>query len=228
MCFRVEQEGEDIGALVRAIENLFGDMVLQEGLRTSPNIALTDQAIVVVRHKDLNLRNMTFGLVPSWKEKANSALGNAKGETIDQLPSFKEQFATQRCLIPVTGFYEWRMDPGEKRKTPYKVMTDDEVFCLAGLWDHWPPKQLVSFAIITTEPNELIAQLHNRMPVVLKREHYQDWLDPENHDVAALKTMLKPYPAEHMAYQAYDRHVSGPGNKEKGLIFPVGDPIRLS
>jgi putative SOS response-associated peptidase YedK len=80
-----------------------------------------------------------------------------------------DEIQKRRCLIPVTGFYEWRLDPGEKKKTPYKVTTDDEVFFLAEVWDFWAPQQLVSFAIITTEPNALISQLHNRMPVILPR-----------------------------------------------------------
>lgn len=227
MCFRVQQEGEDIGALVRAIQDLFGDIIAQGDLQTGSNVALTDQAMVVVQRKELQLRNMVFGLVPSWKKKADSTLGNAKSETVDELPSFKESFKQRRCLIPVTGFFEWRLDPGEKRKTPNRVFTNDPVFCIAGVWDFWPPKQLASFAILTTEPNALISQLHNRMPVILPREHHRAWLDPENRDHAALKAMLKPYPPEQMAYQAYDRYVSSPGNKEKEKIFPVGEPIRL-
>ncbi len=202
MCFRVAQEGEDIGALVRAIEGLFGDLVLGEGMQPGANLALTDMALVVVqRPQALHLRNMRFGLVPSWKKEADLTLGNARADTVDTLPSYKEPFQKHRCLIPVTGFYEWRLDPGEKKKTPYKVTADEPVFCLAAVWDYWPPLKLTSFAIITTEPNPLIAQLHNRMPVVLPREHHQFWLDPANQDTAALKALLQPYPAERMAYQ---------------------------
>jgi putative SOS response-associated peptidase YedK len=229
MCFRVEQEGENVGALVRAIEALFEDAVVMEELHTSPNIALTDQAIVLLQRKELQLRGMRFGLVPNWHKKVavDPNLGNARGETVDQLPSFKEPFQKRRCLIPVTGFYEWRLDPGEKKETPYKVTTDDEVFFLAGVWDFWAPQQVASFAIITTEPNALISQLHNRMPVILPPEQQRAWLDPENSDLAGLKGMLKPYPAERMAYQAYDRYVSSSRNKEKSLIIPVGGKVRM-
>lgn len=228
MCFRVAQEGEDIGALVRAIEGLFGEMVVQAGLTTGANIALTDNAMVVVQRPEaLHLRNMRFGLVPHWKKSPDVTLGNARGETVDSLPSFRDAFQKRRCLIPVTGFYEWRLDPGEKRKTPYKVTTEDNVFFLAGVWDYWPPLKLTSFAIITTEPNALIAQLHNRMPVVLPRQHHDDWLNPENQDTAALKALLRPYPAEAMAYQAYDRYVSASGNKDSSLIVPTGEVVRL-
>jgi putative SOS response-associated peptidase YedK len=107
------------------------------------------------------------------------------------------------------------------------VTTDDEVFFLAGVWDFWAPQQLASFAIITTEPNALISKLHNRMPVILPREQQRAWLDPENSDLAGLKGMLQPYPAERMTYQAYDRYVSSSRNKEKRLIFPVGEKVRM-
>jgi putative SOS response-associated peptidase YedK len=229
MCFRVVQEGEDVGALIRAIEDIFGDMVVQDDLHTGSNIALTDNAMVVLQRKELQLRNMRFGLVPHWKDKAeyDLNLGNARAETVDSLPSFKEPFERRRCLIPVTGFYEWRLDPGENRKTPYKVVTDDPVFFLAGVWDFWQPGQLASFAIITTEPNHLIRQLHNRMPVILPKEFHRAWLNPENSNVAALKGMLQPYPAEQMAYQAYSRYVSSARNKDKSQIIPVGEPVRL-
>lgn len=228
MCFRVAQEGEDLSALVRAIEDLFGDLVIQDAMQPAANIALTDMAMVVVQRPDaLHLRNMRFGLVPNWKKTPDLALGNARAETVDTLPSYKEAFQKHRCLIPVTGFYEWRLDPSEKKKTPYKVTTDDPIFCLAGVWDYWPPQKITSFAIITTEPNALIAQLHNRMPVVLPPEHHPAWLDPANEDTAALKAMLQPYPPERMAYQAYDRYVSNSRNKDHKLIVPVGEPITL-
>jgi putative SOS response-associated peptidase YedK len=229
VCFRVVQEAEDVGALVRAIEDLFGDIVVQEGLQTGSNIALTDNAMVVLQREKVQLRGLRFGLVPNWKEKVENdpSLGNARAETVDSLPSFRESFERRRCLVPVTGFYEWRLDPGEKRKTPYKVQTDDPVFYLAGVWDYWKPGNLASFAIITTEPNPLIAQLHNRMPVILPRGVHTDWLNPANHDLGALKGMLKPYPAEKMSYQAYSTYVSSSRNKEKSQIVPVGEPVRL-
>lgn len=230
MCFRIEQEGENLGALVRAIEDLFGEIALQEGLSGGANIALTDPALVVLQRKELQLRSLRFGLWPSWKKTAPTYdvnLGNARAETVDELPSFKEPFEKRRCLIPVTGFYEWRLDPGEKKKTPYKVTTEENVFYLAGIWDYWAAQNIASFAIITTEPNQLISQLHNRMPVILPRELHRDWLDPENDDLAGLKAMLKPYAPERMAYQAHDRYVSNAKNKDKSQIRAAGDRISL-
>jgi putative SOS response-associated peptidase YedK len=105
MCFRIEQEGENVGALVRAIEALFEDMVVMEEMHTSPNIALTDQAMVVVQRKELQLRGMRFGLVPSWHKKVavDPNLGNARGEMVDQLPSFKEPFQKRRYLMAGPG-----------------------------------------------------------------------------------------------------------------------------
>lgn len=231
MCFRFGQEAEDIGSLVSAIERIFEDVVVQEGLQVSSNIAPTDPAIVVLQRKELQLRSLRFGLWPNWKKTSpvyDLNLGNARAETVDQLPSFKEPFQRRRCLIPVTGFYEWRLDPGEKKKTPYRVTTEDQVFYLAGVWDYWQPENIASFAIITTEPNALIAGLHNRMPVILPHEHHRAWLDTSNTDYAFLKAMLRPYPAEQMAYQPYDRYVSNAKNKERDKIVPIGDLVRLS
>jgi putative SOS response-associated peptidase YedK len=117
--------------------------------------------------------------------------------------------------------------PGEKKKTPYRIKTDDDFFFMAGLWDYWAPQKMVSFAILTTEPNELIAQLHNRMPVILQTQDASTWLDSQNHDLSQLKALLKPYPAINMAYQPYDRYVSSAVNKDPNFIVPVGDPVTL-
>lgn len=231
MCFRIEQEGEDFGAVVRAIEELFSEIVIYEREGPGVNIALTDPAMVVLQRKELQMRSMRFGLWPHWKKTPPSFdmnLGNARAETVDELPSFKEPFERRRCLIPVTGFYEWRLDAGEKKKTPYRVMTEEPVFYLAGVWDYWAAQNLASFAIITTEPNKLISTLHNRMPVILPKEAHREWLDPANNDVEMLKAMLQPYPAERMAYQAFDRYVSNAKNKDKTMIKAVGEKVTMN
>lgn len=229
MCFRIEQELEDTSALIHAIEAVFNEIVVYE-VSSGANIALTDPAMAVLQRKELQLRPMRFGLWPSWKKTPPSYdmnLGNARADTVDQLPSFKESFERRRCLIPVTGFYEWRLDPGENKKTPYKVSTQDRVFYLAGVWDYWAPQNIASFAIITTEPNSLISSLHNRMPAIMPRDVHNDWLDPANNDLPYLKSLLQPFPPEQMAYQAFDRYVSNAKNKDKSKIVPVGDPVRL-
>jgi putative SOS response-associated peptidase YedK len=230
MCFRIEQEFENPQALMDDLKRAFGDVVIHE-IISGVNIALTNQATVVYEDQDaVQVTAMRFGLVPSWAKEPNSKLGNSRSETAHEKPSFRAAFKRRRCLIPVTGFYEWRMDPGEKRKTPYKVTVvgqDQPVFYLAGLWEFWEPQQLLSFSILTTDPNEFMANLHNRMPVILPDDVHDMWLDPANEEKEGLQAILKPYPAELMAYQAYDRYVSSPGNKDKSQVKPVGEKLTM-
>ena len=230
MCFRIEAEFEDPKALMADLRRAFGDVVINE-IIAGANIALTNKATVVSETGEgIQVQGMRFGLVPSWAKEPGSQLGNARSETAHEKPSFRAAFKKRRCLIPVTGFYEWRLDPGEKKKTPYKVTLigqDQPIFYLAGLWEFWEPQQMLSFTILTTGPNEFISNLHDRMPVILPREVHQMWLDPDNEDKEGLQALLKSYPAELMAYQAYDRYVSSPGNKDRTQIKPVGEKITM-
>jgi len=228
MCLRFEQFGLDQAEFAAAVAATFPAIVLKDDYQLSPNIALTEPANIVFHQSFLRLQHARFGLVPAWKKVPDATLGNARSDTVDKLPSFANLLLTRRCLVPATAFYEWHLDPGEKRKTPYRITTDDQVFYLAGLWDYWVPQELVSFTILTTDPNPLISQLHNRMPVILEKSAYDKWLDPGNLDIHELKTFLKPYPADQMSYQAYDRYVSSAGNKDQGQIVPSGEVVRLA
>ena len=225
MCMRYELFG--IPDLIEAIRLLIPDLQYKVYPPFSPNIALTEDAPIIFNHEFTRLQPARFGLVPSWAKAPDARLGNARSETADSLPSFKDLLPRRRCLVPATAFYEWRLNPGEKKKTPYRITTHDDLFFIAGLWDYWAPQKLVSFTILTTEPNELIAQLHNRMPVILEKEDYASWLDPEFKDVPKLKSLLKPYPATEMAYQPYDRYVSNAVNKDPNMIVAVGDPVTI-
>jgi putative SOS response-associated peptidase YedK len=125
---------------------------------------------------------------------------NARAETLTEKAAFKHLVGTRRCLIPADGFYEWRKEG--KRKVPMWVyLKNREPFGLAGLWDMWrnPNGQRVeSFTIITTEPNELIRPIHNRMPVILKPEDEEQWLDVSRTPFSKAQSLLKPYPDELM------------------------------
>lgn len=143
-----------------------------------------------------------MGLVPFWSKdiKVGFANINAMAETIDTKPAFREAFQRRRCLVPVDNFYEWKKT--ETGKQPYAIaLADRRLMALAGLWENWrsPAGEWVrSFAIITTKPNELCAELHNRMPVVLKPKDWPPWLAEEPADAARLKSMLGPYPSKEM------------------------------
>lgn len=145
-----------------------------------------------------------WGLIPSWAEDPStySKLNNARGETVAEKPTFRTSFAKHRCLIPASGFYEWQ--PVAGRKQPYYIhpTTPDGFFAFAGLLAAWTPPEgdtVVSTCIITTGPNEIMAPIHDRMPVILQPEQFDDWLDPDNHDTAALTAMLAPCLPELMA-----------------------------
>lgn len=192
-----------------------------EPLQPRYNIAPTQEAPVVRFAEDCGKRALDlfkWGLIPRWaKDPAiGSRMINARAETAAEKASFRVALRRQRCLVPCTGFYEWKaMDEatgrGKKpRKQPYYIRRCDErVFALAGLWDCWRSpegEEIGSYTILTTEPNELMRGLHNRMPVILPREGYALWLDSRMQDVDRLTAFLKPCPSDDlMAYPVATR-----------------------
>jgi putative SOS response-associated peptidase YedK len=161
---------------------------------TSPNIP------VIVRQRGGNeCRPMHWGLIPHWA--ADPSIGNrmlnARGETLTELASFKLLVDRYRCIIPADGFYEWRKEG--KRKVPMWVhLKSKEPFAFAGLWDVWRKpdgSKIESFTIITTEPNELLERIHDRMPVILRPEDEKQWLDSSRTTFTKARWLLKPYPA---------------------------------
>jgi len=148
------------------------------------------------------LSQMHWGLVPYWAK--DPAIGNrminARCESVADKPAFCEALCDRRCLVPADGFYEWKRVG--KHKLPYCFTpADDEVFAFAGLWDRWrsPQGQTVeSCAILTTSANELLRDIHDRMPVILAPEHYEQWLDPNVTNIEQLQPLLRPYAAEKM------------------------------
>jgi putative SOS response-associated peptidase YedK len=146
---------------------------------------------------------MRWGLIPSWAKDASfgpKAI-NAVSETAAEKPAFREPMRRQRCLIPADGFYEWKQGGG-KVKQPYKIeMTEGGVFAFAGLWDSWKDpagREIVTCTILTTEANALLKDIHHRMPVILKPEDYDLWLDPGMTDSAKVTDLLKPFDAQEM------------------------------
>ena len=148
------------------------------------NIAPTQEA-PIVRAASGGARKcvtMRWGLVPSWAKDVSigARMINARSETAAEKPSFRSAFKSRRCLVPASGFYEWVKGPGGKQ--PHFIhFTDARVFAFAGLWERWSKGEsgpLDTFTILTTTPNDLIRDLHDRMPVILPRENYAEWLEP--------------------------------------------------
>lgn len=167
--------------------------------------AAPTQRLPVITERDgqRRLEAMTWGLVPAWAKQGAKPVINARAEGIQDKPTFQTPFRRQRCLIPASFFYEWQA--AGKAKQPYLIRpTDQALFAFAGLYDvRSDPAagDLRSFAIITTEPNALMAPIHNRMPAILRPDGERTWLDPAT-SALELQLLLGPYPAERMeAYQ---------------------------
>jgi putative SOS response-associated peptidase YedK len=175
------------------------------------------------------LDTLRCGLVPYWAKDAKIGFRtiNARVETIDTAPSYREAFKKRRCLIPVDSFYEWKKVPGGK--IPYAIgMKDDAPFVFAGLWEAWKAPStdewLRTCSIITGESNELVAQVHTRMPVILPEEHHAKWLgEVENGD---LKELLTPFPAEGMKMWPISSRVNSPDNNVEALLEPI-EPVNF-
>ena len=191
------------------------------------NIAPTQKIPVI--YKDKNQENriefMKWGLVPYWAKdpKIGYKMINARAETLTQKPSFKHLLKSKRCLVPSSGFYEWKRI--DKRKVPYYIgIKNSRIFSFAGLYDNWKDSvgnELKTFTIITTNSNNTLKPIHNRMPVILEEEFEEDWLDVKTHDFDSLKQMLKPYPDDKMIAYAVSTEVNNPSNDNPELIRKV-------
>ena len=203
------------------------DQVLE--MEAHYNIAPTQNVAVVTQNGTRHLESYLWGLIPSWaKDPAiGSRMINARAETLAEKPSFRTALSRRRCLIPADGFYEWQAAPeGAKGgKTPtYLHRKDSGLFAFAGLWDEWHAPDgspLRSCTIITTTPNAVAAPIHDRMPVILRPEDEQFWLDHAVTDASDLLPLLVPYPSELMESYAVSRRVNVPVIDDPELVLPA-------
>jgi putative SOS response-associated peptidase YedK len=195
------------------------------------NIAPT-QTVVAVRQRQEDRKRemvpMRWGLIPSWAKdaKIGNSLINARADTVASKPSFRVAFKKRRCLIPVDGFYEWQPIADQKTKQPFHIgLKDRPVFAFAGLWEHWTDhdgKPVETSTIITTDANEAMRPIHNRMPVILDPSDYDEWLDRNEQDAAKLQELLRPYPAGKMKLVPVSTLVNSPRNEKPECVAPVG------
>lgn len=164
------------------------------------NVAPMQQVLAVVNDGEKNrLGELRWGLVPSWAsdERIGSKMINARAETLLEKPSFRGLVARKRALVPADGFYEWKQAGGDKQ--PMRItMKDGGIFSMAALYDTWAAsdgRRISTCTIITTTPNELMADIHDRMPVIVRPEDEAFWLDRSNADTAGLMSLLRPYDA---------------------------------
>lgn len=188
------------------------------------NGAPTQNMAVITNQNPGQLQFFRWGLIPFWSKELprSMPLINAQAEGIETKPAFRQVFKTKRCLVPADGFYEWVR---QVKKIPMRfTLFDDSLFAMAGLWDTWQNEKgqtLNSFTIITTEPNELMAPIHNRMPVILDKNGSEAWL--KTTDENSLKNLLKPYPSEKMKAYRVSEKVNAVKNEGPDLILPVGE-----
>lgn len=197
-----------------------------EQLQPRYNIAPTQPVPVVANDGQAQIAFFHWGLVPSWAKDPSlgNRMINARAETLAEKPAFRAAYRKRRCLILADGFYEWREEPGRQRKTPmYIRMASGEPFAFAGLWEVWSGQEppLYSCTIITTTPNDLLAPIHDRMPVILPRSAYKLWLDPEDRLPSALQALLAPYPAAEMTAFPVSQQVNSPANDRPECILPA-------
>ena len=188
------------------------------------NVAPTD-SLPIVRYDDRagerSLDLMRWGLVPFWSKdiKVGFSNINAKAENIDTRPAFREAFQRRRCLVPLDGFYEWKKIGTERQ--PYAVaLPGHRLMAMAGVWESWRSpagERLRSFAIVTTSANELLAPIHDRMPVIVAKEDYDRWLDPRT-PPEEIEKILKPFPAEAMEARPVSPVVNNPKTDQPECI----------
>lgn len=193
------------------------------------NVAPTDDVLVVLETDGARrLAPHHWGLVPFWAESpaVGNRMINARSEGVAEKGAFKHAFRKRRCLVPADGFYEWRAIEGQKVKQPYFVHPDDgELLAFAGLWEQWrrpdADDALRSATILTTVANATMAPVHDRMPVILPASAWDEWLDPSNDDVEALRRLLVPAPTSLLHLRPVGRDVGNVRNDGPQLIDAV-------
>ena len=194
------------------------------------NIAPTQSVLTVLQPSASANRQgkmLHWGLIPSWAKdrKMGSKLINARAETVAEKPAFRSAFRKRRCLVVADGFYEWQQQENKKQKQPfYFRLSDGEPFAFAGLWEHWQDatgEEIESCTVLTTEANDLMRPIHNRMPVILEPKNYDLWLDAEATKPELLQPLLHPYPTEEMTAYPVSTVVNKPVNDSAECINSI-------
>ena len=225
MCGRFSR-GQDQEAIEARFELAPGGPPAPASYNIAPG---QDVPVVVAGTGGRELRLLRWGLTPSWAKDPGGGPRpiNARAETAASKPAFRFALKRRRCLVPADGFYEWRAGGKGRPKQPYFFqLKDGGLFALAGLWEVWRPPEgeggeLVSFAILTTRANDLVGEIHERMPVILDPGNEAAWLEMGEKDPAELETLMAPYPTEKMQAHPVSPRVNFINVNEPGLIEPV-------
>jgi putative SOS response-associated peptidase YedK len=207
------------------LSGYFGVERLAIELTPRYNIA-PSQVVAVVRQRGArSLDACKWGLVPAWAKdpKIGNRMINARAETVAEKPAYKSALKRRRCLIPASGFYEWRHE-GETRVPTYIHRQDESPLALAGLWETWQSPEgedLHSCTILTTGANEFMAAIHTRMPVILPPSAWEEWLDPKAQELAPLLPLLQPLAGDELASHEVGRQVNAAAFDDPSCIQPV-------
>ncbi len=212
------------------LAEIFGAEPLVDDPGGHYNVAPTDEALVVVQRDDRRaVTAYHWGLIPHWatEAKVGSRMFNARAETLSASPAFREAFRRRRCLVPVDSFYEWKREGAVRQ--PYRVsQADGRPLALAGLWAGWrdPSTELVrrTFTIVTTTPNQALADLHDRMPVVLPEDAWARWLATGIADPGELTGLLVPNDLVDLRIDRVSRLVNDVRQDGPALIEPLAAP----
>ncbi len=209
------------------LKDAFEDYTFPKKFAPRFNVAPTQPVLAIPNDAKNKADFFMWGLIPSWaKDPAiGNKLINARGETLAEKPSFRGGFKYKRCLILADGFYEWKTQPGTKIKVPHFIhLKSRGVFAFAGLWDEWHASDgstVRSCTIITTTPNELMATIHDRMPVILEPKNYSAWLNAAPQTPEKLGPFIKPFPAQLMEAHPVSTLVNSPANDRAECVVPV-------
>lgn len=216
------------------LADYFGARLLTEtALDPGFNVAPTRQVYTVLVDGGVRaLETTRWGLVPRWAKdtRIGNRMINARAETLATKNAFKAAFRSRRCLVPADGFYEWTVVPGQRKKQPWFIhRPDGEPYAFAGLWEEWRggdhrDEPLRSSTIITTDANEPMRELHDRMPVILPPSAWDTWLDPEVRDPDVLGRLLVPAPPELVTFHPVSTDVNDVRNRGEHLLDPVPAP----
>ena len=217
MCARLNQK-LTTAELTRGINNLV-DIPVDATLRF--NTAATQTILAVTGVNPRMLGEYRWGLIPFWARDINIGrrMFNARSETIATKPAFRAAFRSRRCLVPVAGFYEWT-GPKGSRQPMYIYRADGEPMAIAGLWEENDSLGVTSCTIATTEPNEMMSKIHNRMPVILEEDRWDEWLAPDSDDVEGLQSMLVAPPEDVLNFHPVHPRMGNANFNEAAAIEP--------
>ncbi len=224
MCGRlsIAVSREDLG---KYLNEVYGIEMLPEVIELPKfNVAPSEDLVSVINDgKNYRVGLLKWGFVPEFKSDGSKIIINARSETIDKLYSFKKSFYERRCIILADGFFEW--ERSTSTKTPYRFsLKNQKIFAFAGLWSVFTDKdgkKTYTTTIITTKANLLMADIHDRMPVILTEEKAKLWLDPSMKDSEALKKILIPYDPDEMELYEVSKRVNKASDKSEEVIKPI-------